>query len=226
MHERATAATLDTQMSHSSPSLTPASTTQLNTLTVNIQREWLSRIIAGSKKIEYRDLTNYWETRIQRVGPPPFRMRMINGMRADSPEATVLVNLVQIDFMEQKFLLHIQKVLETIRWKPAWHKAYPPLVSPAEPSVTEILDGPLISSEMVWELTDDDFNRLREREIIPLNLPSDSTDRAVFEQLLSIPQQPFKVKFTAGTRARSAVMVSAYQNYWESTLGCEVIALL
>jgi len=212
-------------MSRSSPSLTPASTTQLNTLTVNIQREWLARIIAGSKKIEYRGLTNYWETRIQRVGPPPFRMRMINGMRADSPEATVLVNAVDIDFMAGQFRLHIQEVLETVRWDPTWQQAYPPLESPTEPSVAEILSGSLDTSELIWELANGDFNRLREREIISLNLPSDSTDPAVLEQLLSIPEQPFKVKLTAGSCTRSAIMVSAYQNYWESNLGCEVIAL-
>ena len=212
-------------MAHSSPPLTNASTTQLNTLTVNIQREWLARIIDGSKKIEYRGFTPYWETRVLKVGPPPFYLRLINGMRADSPEATVLVHFIDIDLMAQNFRLHIQEVLETIRWKPAWHKNYPPLAVSVEPSVDEIVSGTVVSSDLCWELADKDFSQLRDRKKVSLYLPSDSSDPAVLDQLLSMPEEPFRVRLTAGSRSRSAIVVNAYQRYWEDTLDCELIAL-
>ena len=81
----------------------------MNTLTANIQREWLARIIDGSKTIEYRDATQFWWNKLERAGPPPFQLRLINGMRADSPEATVLVDKVEIEQLVGQLRFHIAK---------------------------------------------------------------------------------------------------------------------
>ena len=88
----------------------------MNTLTANIQREWLARILAGSKKIEYMDATAYWMRRLDKAGPPPFQLRLIIGMKPDSPEALVLVDKVDIDLPAASIRLHIKSVRSTVRW--------------------------------------------------------------------------------------------------------------
>jgi hypothetical protein len=98
----------------------------MNTLTANIQREWLSRIISGFKRIEYRDLTDFWLKKLAKVGAPPLHLRLINGMRADSPEALALVNRVDVDVFQGLIRFHIAKVLSTTRWNSKWQEEFPP----------------------------------------------------------------------------------------------------
>src|SRR5947208_1156358 len=104
----------------------------MNTMTANIQREWLARIIDRSKDIEYRDATDFWYNRLDRVGTPPFHLRLINGMRSDSPEATVLVDKVETDVMHGVIRFHIADIVSTTRWDTRWHTKYPPL--PPDPT--------------------------------------------------------------------------------------------
>lgn len=90
----------------------------LKPLTANIKREWLARIIDGSKKIEYRSATQYWYTRLEKVGPPPFRLRLINGTSPISPEAIVFVDDVDLDILYNEFRLHIKEIFVTKNWNP------------------------------------------------------------------------------------------------------------
>jgi hypothetical protein len=94
----------------------------MNVVTANIQREWLARIVAGSKKIEYRSANPYWLRRLWNAGPPPFQLRLINGMKPDSPEATVLVERMDIDLLLGSIRFHIKKVQSTTRWNKPWER--------------------------------------------------------------------------------------------------------
>jgi len=66
------------------------------TLVVNIKRQFFAAILAQPrrKSIEYRDLTDYWESRLAKVGKAPFNLRLLNGMTPPVPEATVRVTKV------------------------------------------------------------------------------------------------------------------------------------
>jgi hypothetical protein len=57
-------------------------------ITTTIKRQWLAEIIAGTKKIEYREIKRYWTIRLKRV-TVPFELRLINGMNPPIPEVTV-----------------------------------------------------------------------------------------------------------------------------------------
>jgi hypothetical protein len=88
------------------------------TLVVNIKREFFAAILAlpRRKNIEYRDMTEYWETRLEKVGKPPFNMRMLNGMTPPVPEATVRVTKVVSRKSTQTIELHLGRVLEVKNW--------------------------------------------------------------------------------------------------------------
>ena len=92
----------------------------MQTLTTTIKRQWLAKIIAGTKKIEYRELKPYWIERLAKY-TLPFRLRMINGMRKNAPEVTVLIENVDIGhepgFSEEPvYCLHISKVVSYKNW--------------------------------------------------------------------------------------------------------------
>src|SRR5438067_2163352 len=99
----------------------------MNTVTANIKRKWLSRILNGSKRIEYRDASPYWLKRLYKAGPPPFKFRLINGMKPDSPEATILVDKADIDLLNAEIRFHLGKIIDTAGWRDEWHRQYQPL---------------------------------------------------------------------------------------------------
>jgi hypothetical protein len=59
----------------------------------NKEREWLAEIIAGTKKIEYRQIKPYWTKRFGKVSVP-FELRLLNGMNPPVPEVTVLIHKI------------------------------------------------------------------------------------------------------------------------------------
>ena len=85
-------------------------------ITTTIKREFLAEIVAGSKTTEYRDLKPYWAKRLEKVAPPPFEMRLINGMRKRNPEVTVLIDRVTVSRANGRYQLHIAKVLRYLNW--------------------------------------------------------------------------------------------------------------
>jgi hypothetical protein len=55
-------------------------------ITATIEREWLAQIIAGTKKIEYRQIKPCWTKRFEKVSMP-FELRLLNGMNCQCPRS-------------------------------------------------------------------------------------------------------------------------------------------
>jgi len=88
------------------------------TLVVNIELEPFADILSlpRRKRIEYRDMSEYWERRVKNVGKPPFNLRMLNGMTPPVPEATVRVIKVVRRKKRKTIELHLGKVLSVKHW--------------------------------------------------------------------------------------------------------------
>lgn len=88
------------------------------TLVVNIKRQFFAAILAQPrrKSIEYRDLTDYWESRLVKVGKTPFNLRLLNGMTPPVPEATVRVTKVVRKKHSKTIELHLGKILNVKYW--------------------------------------------------------------------------------------------------------------
>src|SRR3981081_287479 len=84
-------------------------------ITTTIEREWLAQIIAGTKKIEYRQIKPYWTKRFEKVSVP-FELRLLNGMNPPVPEVTVLIHKIKKDRRAGEYQLHIKKVLGFKNW--------------------------------------------------------------------------------------------------------------
>ena len=84
-------------------------------ITISIEREWLAKIIAGTKKIEYRQIKPYWTKRFAKVSVP-FELRLLNGMNPPVPEVTVLVDRITKDRRAGEYRLHIKRVLNYTHW--------------------------------------------------------------------------------------------------------------
>lgn len=84
-------------------------------ITTTIERQWLAQIIAGTKKIEYRQIKPYWTKRFAKVALP-FELRLLNGMNPPVPEVTVLIHRVTRDSRAGEYQLHIKKVLGFKHW--------------------------------------------------------------------------------------------------------------
>jgi hypothetical protein len=83
----------------------------MDTLTTTIKREFLDEIVAGRKRVEYREIKPYWTDKLATVRPP-FQLRLINGMSAKAPEATVEICRVIKNDADGCYELHISKVLD------------------------------------------------------------------------------------------------------------------
>lgn len=88
------------------------------TLVINIKREYFADILAipRRKNVEYRDIKKYWISRLDRVGKPPFNLRMLNGMTPPVPEATVRVTKVIPNKRTGKYEIHLGRVLKVKNW--------------------------------------------------------------------------------------------------------------
>ncbi|HND92765.1 MAG TPA: hypothetical protein PLI75_13320 [Anaerolineales bacterium] len=88
------------------------------TLVVNIKRQFFAAILSQPRRkfIEYRDMTDYWESRLCKVGKPPFNLRLLNGMTPPVPEATVRVIKVVRKKNSQTIELHLGEVLSVRHW--------------------------------------------------------------------------------------------------------------
>ncbi len=87
----------------------------MDTLTMNIKREFFAAIVAGTKRIEYRRMSKYWNRLIEPLRTP-FKLRLLNGMTHPIPEALVEVTHVTRDCDRGEYQLHLGKVLEVSRW--------------------------------------------------------------------------------------------------------------
>lgn len=85
----------------------------MDTLTMNIKRAFFAAIVAGTKRIEYRAVKPFWKRRIEPLSTP-FKLRLLNGMRAPIPEALVMVTCVtRVDGV---YRLHLGRVMRVKRW--------------------------------------------------------------------------------------------------------------
>jgi hypothetical protein len=84
-------------------------------ITTTIKRPWLAEIIAGTKKIEYREIKPYWAKRLKSI-TVPFELRLINGMNPPVPEVTVLVDKITMNRRERVYEFHLKKVLGFKHW--------------------------------------------------------------------------------------------------------------
>jgi hypothetical protein len=91
----------------------------VDTLTMNIKREFFARIVAKTKRIEYRDQSPYWKRRLEPLSTP-FKLRLLNGMTPPVPEALVLVT--RVTRRCGGYQLHLGRVLRVRRWDPRAHK--------------------------------------------------------------------------------------------------------
>ncbi len=89
--------------------------TRRDRITTTIEREWLAEIIAGTKKVEYRQIKPYWTKRFSKVSLP-FELRLLNGMNPPVPEVTVLIHRITKDRRAGEYRLHIKKVLGFKHW--------------------------------------------------------------------------------------------------------------
>ncbi len=88
------------------------------TLVVNIKRQFFAAILAQPrrKNVEYRDLTDYWEKRLDNVGKPPFDLQLRNGYNPPIPVATVRVTRVVRKKSRKTIELLLGKVLNVKYW--------------------------------------------------------------------------------------------------------------
>jgi hypothetical protein len=84
-------------------------------LTTTIKRRWLQEIVAGTKRIEYREIKPYWTERLGNVSVP-FRLRLINGMSLTAPEVEVVVRRVRKNSRNRQYELHLGKILRVRHW--------------------------------------------------------------------------------------------------------------
>jgi len=84
----------------------------MDKLTTTIKRQFLAEIVAGVKKVEYREIKPYWTVKLRKI-LVPFELRLINGMSKTAPEVTVLINKIS---KGNAWELHIKKILAVRNW--------------------------------------------------------------------------------------------------------------
>lgn len=87
----------------------------MHKITTTIERKYLREIIAGTKKIEYRDIKDYWARRLGGI-ECPFHLRLINGMSKSAPEVTVIVTKIRPNRRSGQYELHLGKIVSTKHW--------------------------------------------------------------------------------------------------------------
>ena len=81
-------------------------------LTTTIKRGYFIPVLSRKKKIDYREIKEYWEKRLAKY-KPPFLLRLINGMSKQAPELTVQVIKVCRNNRKGMFELHLGKIGES-----------------------------------------------------------------------------------------------------------------
>jgi hypothetical protein len=88
----------------------------MNRITTTIKREFLREIVAGTKKVEYRELKPYWTKKLAQVSTP-FELHLINGMSVTAPRALVEVRMVKKNSRRNLYELHLGRVLKVRYWE-------------------------------------------------------------------------------------------------------------
>jgi len=95
-----------------------ATTYSTPTLVLHIKREFFAAILSlpRRKHVEYRDMSEHWLRRLERVGPAPFNVRLLNGMTPPVPEATIRVTKVIKNNRNWSLEFHLGRVLLVKYW--------------------------------------------------------------------------------------------------------------
>ena len=86
-----------------------------NRITTTIKRQWLAKIVAGTKKNEYREMKPYWQKKLAGVSRP-FQLRLINGMKKRAPDVLVEIDRVRSQKKTRQYALHIARVVSYRHW--------------------------------------------------------------------------------------------------------------
>ena len=81
-------------------------------LHLTLHREYFAEIVAGTKRREYRDRTDYWKTRLEGRSYDIIRFR--NGYSADVPEMDV--EFLGVDKQRDGYAIRLGKILRLVRW--------------------------------------------------------------------------------------------------------------
>jgi hypothetical protein len=173
----------------------------MNTITGTITREWLARIISGKKRYEWRGSSDFWENRVKKAGPPPFRFRLINGMKKDAPEATVLVSEVNWDDAAVAIKFTIDRVLETRNWKTEWTRLHSDEWTDEEEAlpVPTSRRSPVVQIPVPQTL----FRTAERGDACSIEVP---TDGDLFDFLNQSSDPPFVVRLTSTREALDVVV--------------------
>ncbi len=173
----------------------------MNTITATITREWLARIISGKKRYEWRGTSDFWEARLKKVGSPPFHFRLINGMKKNAPEATVLVSAVHWDLAEIAFRFTIEGVVELKNWKSEWARLHAEgwIDEPDRTPVPKSRRAPLATIPVSHA----HLGRLERREESSLEIPSYGD---LYDLLAELADPPFVVRLHSPRKTADVVV--------------------
>jgi hypothetical protein len=82
-------------------------------LHLTLEREWFDDIVRGVKNEEYRDLKDYWKTRLE--GRKYDIVRFRNGYATDAPEMDV--EFLGVDKRSDCYAIRLGKILSLKRWR-------------------------------------------------------------------------------------------------------------
>jgi hypothetical protein len=93
----------------------PSSKNSPSILHLTLKREFFAAIAAGTKRSEYRDLTPFWQTRLE--GRHYDLIKFRNGYRPDAPEMLVeFLGLRRVDGPNAHYAIRLGRILKITRW--------------------------------------------------------------------------------------------------------------
>jgi hypothetical protein len=91
----------------------------VDVITTTLKRQWFAKIVAGTKRIEYREIKPYWTRRLRKVRTP-FKLVLRNGMNPPIPVLTVRIDRISPSPKGHRrggtYALHIGRVLKVEHW--------------------------------------------------------------------------------------------------------------
>lgn len=91
----------------------------VDVITTTLKRQWFAKIVAGTKRIEYREIKPYWTRRLRKVRTP-FKLVLRNGMNPPIPVLTVRIDRISPSPNAHRrggtYALHIGRVLKVEHW--------------------------------------------------------------------------------------------------------------
>lgn len=83
-------------------------------LHLTLKHEYFAKIVEGKKPYEFRDLTDYWKSRLE--GREYDAMLFRNGYHEDAPE--MLVEFLGCEKWSHSYAIKLGRIIELKRWPP------------------------------------------------------------------------------------------------------------